>query len=120
MPEAFLRDLSHAWRALRRRPGFLFGAVGTLALGVAANTAMFGVVNAVLLAPLPYAQPNDLVAFHFADRKDPSGRNPLSVMDYQEVVPQLDTFRSVAAYTDSHFTIVGEGGEPEQVRGVWG
>lgn len=120
MLEAFLRDLSYSWRALRRRPGFLLGAVGTLTLGVAVNTAMFGVVNAVLLAPLPYVQPGDLVAFHFADKTNPSGRNPLSVMDYQEVAPQLDAFRSLAAYTDSYFTIVGEGAEPVQVRGVWG
>jgi putative ABC transport system permease protein len=120
MLEGLFRDLSFAWRALRRRPGFLCGAVGTLALGVAANTAMFGVVKAVLLAPLPYAEPSELVAFHFADRKEQAGRNPLSVADYQEAAPQLSAFRSVAAYTDGQFTIGGEGGEPEQVRGVWG
>ena len=120
MLDGFLRDLSYAWRALRRRKGFLIGAVGTLALGVGANTAMFSVVNAVLLAPLPYAQPANLVAFHFADRGDPTGREPLSVADYQEIAPQLTSLDSVAAYTDSHFIISGSEGEPEQVRGVWG
>jgi predicted permease len=120
MFDAFLRDLVYAWRALRRRKGFLVGAVATLALGVGTNTAMFGVVNAVLLAPLPFAQPADLIAFHFADRAQPTGKGPLSVADYQEIAPQLTTLAAVAGYTDSHFIISGGSGEPEQVRGVWG
>lgn len=120
MFDGFLRDLVYAWRALLRRKGFLIGAVGTLALGIATNTAMFGVVNAVLLAPLPYAQPDKLLAYHFADRNQPTGKGPLSVMDYQEIAPQLTTLEPVAAYTDSHFIISGGEGEPEQVRGVWG
>src|SRR5580765_7979500 len=119
MLDGFLRDVAYAWRALLHRRGFLIGAVATLALGVGTNTAMFGVVNAVLLAPLPYAQPDKLVAFNFSDRANPVDRQPLSVADYQDVAPQLTTFASVAAYTDSHFTISGEG-EPEQVRGIWG
>jgi predicted permease len=81
---------------------------------------MFGVIQAVLLAPLPYAEPSELVAFHFAERTDPTGQNPFSVADYQEAAPQLSAFRSVAAYTDGQFTIGGEGGAPEQVRGIWG
>jgi predicted permease len=120
MLNSFVRDIAYAWRALLRRRGFLIGAVGTLALGVGTNTAMFGVVNAVLLAPLPFAQPDRLVAFNFSDRLNPADRGPLSVADYQDIAPQLTTFASVAAYTDSHFTIGGEEGEPEQVRGVWG
>jgi len=119
MLDGFLRDVAYAWRALLHRRGFLIGAVATLALGVGTNTAMFGVVNAVLLAPLPFAQPDKLVAFNFSDRANPIDRQPLSVADYQDVAPQLTTFASVAAYTDSHFTI-GSEGEPEQVRGVWG
>jgi len=120
MFDGFVADLFYAWRALLRRKAFLIGAVGTLALGVATNTAMFGVINAVLLAPLPFAQPANLIAFHFADRGDPTGKGPLSVADYQEIAPQLPSLESVAAYTDSHFIISSGDGEPEQVRGVWG
>jgi predicted permease len=120
MLEGPLRDVSHGWRALRRRPGFLIGAVGTLALGIGANTAMFGVVDAVLLAPLPYPKPNELVSFEFQGRKNPEERSVFSVADWQDAAPQLSAFRYAAAYTDSQFTISGEGGEPEQVRGVWG
>ncbi|CAA9346961.1 MAG: Acidobacterial duplicated orphan permease (function unknown), partial [uncultured Gemmatimonadaceae bacterium] len=56
------RDLRHAWRALRRTPGFLLVSVATLALAIGAVTGMFGVVNAVILRPLPYAAADRLVA----------------------------------------------------------
>jgi predicted permease len=56
------RDLRHAWRALRRTPGFLLVSVATLALAIGAVTGMFGVVNAVILRPLPYAAAERLVA----------------------------------------------------------
>jgi len=120
MLDGFVRDLRYAWRALRRRKGFLIGAVGTLALGVGTNTAMFGVVNAVLLAPLPFSRPAELVEFHLADRTHPTGKGPLSVADYQDIAPQLSSFSAVAGYTDSHFIVSGGEGEPQQVRGVWG
>ncbi|HEX3124712.1 MAG TPA: ABC transporter permease, partial [Rhodanobacteraceae bacterium] len=119
MLDGFFRDVGYAWRALLRQRGFLIGAVATLALGIGTNTAMFGIVNAVLLAPLPYAQPGSLVSFNFSNWLNPTDRGPLSVADYQDTAPQLSTFASVAAYTDSPFTLSGDG-EPEQVRGVWG
>ena len=112
--DGFLRDLGYAWRALLRRKAFLIGAVGTLALGVGTTTAMFAVVKAVLLAPLPFAQPAQLVAFHFADRGGPTGKGPLSVADYHEIAPQLTAFDSVAGYTDSHFIISGAKASPSR------
>lgn len=59
--EDTMRDLRHSWRALRRTPGFLFASVGTLALAMGAVAGMFCVVNAVLLKPLPYPNPDRLV-----------------------------------------------------------
>ncbi len=60
--EDTLRDLAYAFRGLRNRPGFTLAAVGTLALGVGANTAVFSVVNGIMLRPLSYDRPNELVA----------------------------------------------------------
>ena len=61
MLSSWITDLRHAWRALSRTPGFLAASVGTLALAIGAAVGMFSVVDAVLLKPLPYRDPGQLV-----------------------------------------------------------
>jgi putative ABC transport system permease protein len=119
MLDGLWRDLAFAWRALLRRPGYFIAAVTTLALGIGANTAMFGVVNAVLLAPLPYADPQQLIAFHFEHRDQPGERSTLSVADWQDIAPQLTSLAPAAVYTDNQLTLTGDG-EAEQIRGIYG
>src|SRR5437016_10014556 len=81
-PEFFLRDLRFAFRILRKSPGFTAVAVLTLAIGIGANTAIFSVVYAALLSPLPFPNPEQLVMV-WSDRAN-GHRNTVSAADYLE------------------------------------
>ena len=71
--ESIVQDLRQAWRSLLRSPGFAFIAAGTLAIGIGANTAVFTVINGVLLRPLPYDHPDELTMFWELDKEGVSG-----------------------------------------------
>ena len=115
--EQILQDLRYAGRLLRRSPGFTTVAVLTLALGIGANTAIFSIVNAVLLQPLSYPQPDRLVALmrSYPDRNQWAVSVPKFIV-YSE---QTKVFESITAYDFAGPGINLTGGDrPEQVRGI--
>ena len=101
----FWQDLRFGARMLAKKPGLTFVAVLTLALGIGANTAIFSVVNAVLLRPLPYSQPERLVyAFRM---QPPIMRAPISRPNYLEWQAQNESFQNLAAYSYEIFNLTG-------------
>jgi putative ABC transport system permease protein len=107
-------------RTLRKQPVFTFIAVLTLALGIGANTAIFTVVNAALLRPLPFQEPDRLVVLLRSYPNVPGGLIPLSPADFLAVRQHQQSFSSVATYQipSGGFTFLG-GDRPEQVYGAF-
>jgi putative ABC transport system permease protein len=102
------RDLRYAWRALVKQPAFTLVAILVLALGIGANTAIFSVVDAVLLRPLPYPDPDRLVSVSTFWRKT-GLRATVSAPDFHDFHDQATTFAAMAAYlrTDSSVSLGG-------------
>ena len=112
------RDLRLAFRGMRRRPGFTLAVVLTLALGIGANTAIFGVVDGVLIKPLPYPNAGELVSVeHVAPglKVDEFRMSPSQYFTYRE---QGRVFQHIGLYGDGGRTITGLG-EPEQARALF-
>jgi putative ABC transport system permease protein len=116
--EKFLRDLSYAGRTLMRSPGFAILAMVTLGLGIGANTAIFTVINGVLLKPLPYAHSSQIVhleqtATHIG--LDHVGLSVQEVLDYRQ---QSSSFSELAEYHSMTFTLLGAKVPERVVTGV--
>src|SRR5271156_879074 len=115
--ENFLGDLRHAVRVLWRSPAFAATAIAALALGIGANTAIFSVVNAVLLQPLSYPQPDRLVAL---GRRFPDGNGfSVSIPKFTVWSEQTQAFQAVTAYDFAGPGMNLTGGDrPEQIKGI--
>ena len=110
------QDLRYAFRALRRQPGFTAVAALTLALGIGANTAIFTVVNSVLLTALPYREPGRLVMLWETTKDLP--QIMVSYPDYLDWRTRARTFEDIAIYNGfDNFNLTGRG-EPARVRGA--
>ena len=118
--ESLLVDLKHIGRRLRRSPGFAFTVVLTLAIGIGANTAVFSVLNSVLLRPLPYPEPQQLVSLHLnapgasglAEFRD---ELRLSASMYFSFAAHNNAFQSVGIWGPGTASITGLA-QPEQVN----
>ncbi len=102
-----LKDIQYAARILRRSPGFTFTAVLTLALGIGANTAIFSVVNATLLRPLPFPHPERLVALQNQYKAVGLDSASVSVPEYIDYRKQRQLFSEVAAVNTDDFNLTG-------------
>jgi hypothetical protein len=107
--------IKHAIRSLLKSPGFALACIITLALGIGANTAIFSLVNAVLLRPLPYKDPSSLVMLW--QRPPTGGMNDISAADFQDWRDRNHSFEQMAAITGAAFNLTG-GDRPEKVSGL--
>ncbi len=110
--ESLWQDFHYAARMLRRNPGFTAVAVLTLALGIGANSAIFSMVNAVLLRPLPYSDSSSLVMVWATDRRNGLMEDVASYPDFEDWKSQAKSFEGLAAIT-SRSSAVSNGDDTE-------
>jgi putative ABC transport system permease protein len=111
----FWNDLTYAARKLRKSPAFTITTVVTLALGIGANTAIFSVINSVLLRPLPYPEADRLVRIKFTDGGFGDAGSPPDLADYRT---RSKTFEGFAMMEGAAMNLVMPGSAPERLTGV--
>ena len=116
--ETLWKNFIYSIRMLLKRPSLTIIAIMAIALGIGANTAIFSVVNTVLLRPLPFEQPEQLVALATEQRNQAlDGRGSFSVPDLSDIQSRASTLEYVATFQRSG-TMATEGGEPERIFGA--
>lgn len=112
--ETLLKDFRYGLNSLWRNPGFAIAAVGVLALGIGANTAMFSVVDAVLLKPLPFPEPERMVIVNEAENS--TNQYSASALNYVDWKRMSTAFESLSAESPTTATVM-VGGEPARWAG---
>src|SRR3972149_1854745 len=113
MLEAFIKDLKHALRMFAQSPAFTLAAVAALTLGIGANTAIFSVVNAVLLKPVAFPDPDRVVVFmNVSPRGSGPAASPAKFQHYRE---QTQVVQDVSAFNSGLVNLTG-GGFPPRLR----
>ena len=114
----FLQDLRYGVRVLLKAPGFTLVAVLTLALGIGASTATFGLVNTVLFRPLPFVEPDRLVSLweDFRNSGGPEHGEPAlpNMLDWHE---RGSSFTDIAVFESRFYSLTGDG-DPERLAGM--
>ena len=105
LPSGLLQDLRHSARGLTKRPGFALAVIATIALGVGANAAIFSVVDAALLRPLPYAAPDRLVHFWFVEKPELDRRKEAAYPDFLDLRERANSLEGVAGYHTNRVTL---------------
>src|SRR5579864_6007397 len=105
--ETFIQDVRYGWRTLRNHPGFTLIAVLAVALGIGANAAMFTIVNAVVLRPLPYPHADRLVYLTEAFKHRPG--MSFSYPEFEDYHHQNRVFEAMAAQQGEAFSLTGAG-----------
>ena len=114
----FLTDARYVLRTLRKQPGFALVAILTLALGIGANTAVFSVLNSVVLAPLPYDEPDDLVRLYTSYEENPNNVGFHSGWDLVDVRAEVEAFSSIGilyTYREVGRDLTTDGG-PQRIQ----
>src|SRR5262249_37024500 len=110
------QDLRYGARMLLKKPGFTIVAVATLALGIGANTAIFSVVNGVLLKPLPYRAPEQLIRLYESSQAQP--KFPMAQGNFQDYREQNTTLSGLALYTRQDMEL-SQDNKPERLAALW-
>ena len=113
--EAIIRDLRYGLRMLTKQPMFSLIAILALGLGIRANSAIFSVVNAVLLRPMPYDNPNRLVRIW--EKRSDLAKSKVSMADFRDWQNQNNIFEQIAAFQSGDYNLTGIN-EPEQIQGA--
>ena len=116
--EILIKDVRFAVRSFLKRPGFLVIAVATLALGIGATTAMFTIVNSVLLRPLQFPEPERIVMFYGINPRQGIPRSNMSMPDIVDWQKQSQSFEQIAGFISTGL-FLGVGDETERVRGIY-
>ncbi len=114
--ETFLQDMRYGIRMLLKTPGFTVVAIIALALGIGANSAIFSVVNAVLLRPLPFSEPDKVV--WVSEQMPKGGFNAVPAPDLLEWQDQSHSFEDLAGYSSDFWNVTGGAEEPERIPGA--
>jgi len=116
--ESLVQDARYGLRSLRRSAGFTIAAVLTLAIGIGATTAIFTVVNGVLLRPSPLAGMDRVAMVWATDRNSGTTREPVSIPDFNDLRARNRSFERMAAFTPVEMNLTSAGADPERVAAL--